>query len=48
MILKKMEGCRMEKECPKCGNMVEGVDAKGDGVYFNWYCEECDFSIEEF
>lgn len=35
----------MEKECPKCGNIVEAFDPKGDGVYFEWYCEECEHLI---
>jgi len=31
----------MEKECD-CGNIVEAFDPKGDGVYFEYWCDECE------
>ena len=37
----------MEKYCKRCGNDVEGVDAKGDGVHLVYYCEECDCIVGE-
>ena len=35
----------MERECPKCGAAIDGFNPKGDGVYFEWYCEECEVYI---
>jgi len=37
----------MEKECPNCGAIIEGVDAKGDGVSLTYICDECGCSIAE-
>lgn len=33
----------MEKECPKCGAIMEGVDCKGDGVNLTFICGECGY-----
>lgn len=36
-----------DKICPKCGDSIPAVDPKGDGIYFEWYCEECEEFIED-
>jgi len=37
----------MDKECPKCGNIMCGEDPKGDGIYIEYNCEECGhFEVE--
>ncbi len=37
----------MEKECPKCKSIVEGVDCKGDGVCLTYICDECGYNFHE-
>ncbi len=34
-------------KCPKCGNMIMGEDPKGDGIYIDYYCEECEENLED-
>ena len=29
----------MDKKCPKCGEMVEGVDLGDNGTFLNFDCE---------
>ena len=35
-----------EKECPKCHQMCEGEDAKGNGVSLSFWCDECESEVE--
>lgn len=34
----------MEKECPKCGEIVEGDEVKPGRMSF--WCEDCDLDVE--
>lgn len=29
--------------CPKCGEILEEIDAKGDGVHFILSCDNCGY-----
>ena len=33
----------MTELCPVCGYEVEGDDPKGDGLFLDYYCVECDY-----
>ena len=37
----------MERECPICCNMVQGEDAKGDGVHLTYICDECGVDLDD-
>lgn len=35
-----------DEYCKKCGNIVEGEDAKGNGVSISFWCDECEEECE--
>ena len=35
----------METTCPKCGNIVEGEDPKGNGSCICYWCDECEMEV---
>ena len=37
----------MDKVCPRCESIVEGVDCKGDGVCLTYICDECGYNFHD-
>ena len=42
MQLIKQRAESFNEYCPKCNNIIEGEDPKGNGVHIEYYCEECE------
>jgi ribosomal protein L37AE/L43A len=36
-----------DKDCPKCGNVVEGQAVGSDGFFLTYICDECGFNLDD-